>query len=71
MTDLSSLQSDVIARIEAADSEAADNVRKVAAIISSCPEVSHNFRRDHYYTLWFTISAENDERVGQGPGRDP
>ena len=42
-----------------------DNVRKVAAIISSCPEVSHNFRRDHYYTLWFTISAENDERVGQ------
>ncbi len=42
-----------------------DNVRKVAAIISSCPEVSHNFRRDHYYSLWFTISAENDERVGQ------
>ena len=42
-----------------------DNVRKVAAIIGSCPEVSHNFRRDHYYSLWFTISAENDERVGQ------
>jgi DNA-binding Lrp family transcriptional regulator len=42
-----------------------DNIRKVADIVSSCPEVSHNFRRDHYYTLWFTISAENDERVGQ------
>ena len=36
-------------------------VHEIAAIISSYPEVSHNFRRDHYYTLWFTLSGRNEE----------
>ena len=42
-----------------------EKVRKTAAIISSYPEVSHNFLRDHYYSLWFTLSAGNRERIGQ------
>jgi hypothetical protein len=25
--------------------------------------VSHNFRRDHYYSLWFTLSAESEEAL--------
>jgi len=40
-----------------------DRVHEIAAIISSYPEVSHNFRRDHYYTLWFTISGKNEEAI--------
>lgn len=36
-------------------------VHEVAAIISSYPEVSHNFRRDHPYTLWFTLTTTSDE----------
>jgi len=36
-------------------------VHEIAAIISSYPEVSHNFRRDHYYTIWFTLSGKNEE----------
>jgi DNA-binding Lrp family transcriptional regulator len=38
-----------------------ERVHEIAAIISSYPEVSHNFRRDHYYTLWFTLSGKNEE----------
>ena len=32
---------------------------EVADVISSCPEVSHNFMREHYYSLWFTIAAKD------------
>ena len=38
-------------------------VHEIAAIISSYPEVSHNFRRDHYYALWFTISGKNEDDI--------
>ncbi len=38
-----------------------EKVHEIAAIISSYPEVSHNFRRDHYYTLWFTLSGKKEE----------
>jgi DNA-binding Lrp family transcriptional regulator len=42
-----------------------EKVRETAAIINGYPEVSHNFQRDHYYSLWFTLSARNEERIGQ------
>jgi DNA-binding Lrp family transcriptional regulator len=35
----------------------------IAAIISTYAEVSHNFQRDHYYSLWFTIAAQNGEGI--------
>ena len=38
-------------------------VDEIAAVISSYVEVSHNFQRDHYYSLWFTIAAENEEGI--------
>jgi DNA-binding Lrp family transcriptional regulator len=38
-----------------------ERVHEIAAIINSYPEVSHNFRRDHYYALWFTLSGKNEE----------
>ena len=40
-----------------------DRMDEIAAIISSYAEVSHNFQRDHYYSLWFTIAAQNGEGI--------
>lgn len=40
-----------------------ERIDEVAAIISSYPEVSHNFRRDHSYSVWFTIAAQNREEI--------
>lgn len=39
---------------------APERIRDVADLISGYPEVSHNFRRDHPYSLWFTISARDE-----------
>jgi DNA-binding Lrp family transcriptional regulator len=36
---------------------------EIATVISSYEEVSHNFQRDHYYSLWFTITAQNEEGI--------
>ncbi len=40
-----------------------ERVDEVAAMISSYAEVSHNFQRDHYYSLWFTIAAQDGEGI--------
>jgi siroheme decarboxylase len=40
-----------------------ERVDEIAAIISSFAEVSHNFQRDHYYSLWFTIAARDGEGI--------
>ncbi len=37
-----------------------ERVHEIAAIINSYPEVSHNYRRDNYYALWFTLSGKNE-----------
>jgi len=42
-----------------------ERIGEVAAIISGCPEVSHNFQRDSTYSVWFTLTAENEERLGE------
>jgi DNA-binding Lrp family transcriptional regulator len=38
-------------------------VHEVAGIISSYPQVSHNFRRDHPFTLWFTLACTSEEEI--------
>ena len=38
-----------------------DQVYQVVEIINSYPEISHNYRRDHHYNIWFTISGRNEE----------
>ncbi|MGA2121218.1 MAG: siroheme decarboxylase subunit alpha [Methanoregula sp.] len=40
-----------------------DRMDEIAAIISSYAEVSHNFQRDHYYSLWFTIAAQDEDGI--------
>ena len=42
-----------------------ERINEVAAIISGYPEVSHNFQRENTYTLWFTLTAESEERLGE------
>jgi DNA-binding Lrp family transcriptional regulator len=40
-----------------------ERLEEVAAIVSSYPEVSHNFERDHVWSLWFTIAAQDRESL--------
>jgi DNA-binding Lrp family transcriptional regulator len=40
-----------------------EHIREVADIISRYPEVSHNFQRDHRYSLWFTLSAKDEKTL--------
>jgi DNA-binding Lrp family transcriptional regulator len=40
-----------------------ERLDEVAAIISRYPEVSHNFQRDHDYSLWFTIAGKDEAGV--------
>jgi DNA-binding Lrp family transcriptional regulator len=42
-----------------------ERISDVAAIISGYPEVSHNFQRENTYTVWFTLTAESEERLGE------
>lgn len=43
-----------------------ERLREVADIVSSFPQVTHNYGRDHEYNLWFTLicrDADEIERV--------
>jgi len=40
-----------------------ERMDEIADLISRYTEVSHNFQRDHYYSLWFTLAAQNGEDI--------
>ena len=40
-----------------------DRLDEVAALVSELPGVTHNYRREHLYDLWFTLTAESPETV--------
>ncbi len=40
-----------------------EHIREVADIISRYTDVSHNFQRDHQYSLWFTLSAKDEKTL--------
>ena len=42
-----------------------EKICEVAEIINQCPEVSHNFRREHHYSLWFTLAARDKESLNK------
>jgi siroheme decarboxylase len=41
------------------------SARKVAQQISSYPEVTHNYKRDAEYNIWFTIVAGNAKNIAK------
>jgi DNA-binding Lrp family transcriptional regulator len=40
-----------------------DRVKEIVPIINGYREVSHNFRRENTYPVWFTVSAHDREQV--------
>ena len=37
----------------------------VARVIDACPEVNHNYEREHAYNLWFVVTAPSAGQVAQ------
>jgi siroheme decarboxylase len=40
-----------------------DRLREVADVVSSYPQVTHNYGRSHEYNLWFTIIARDSAEI--------
>ena len=40
-----------------------DDLDEVAAEVTKLPGVTHNYRREHAYNLWFTLTSESAERL--------
>jgi DNA-binding Lrp family transcriptional regulator len=36
---------------------------EVAELVSSLPEVNHNYEREHRFNLWFVLTAEDDAHL--------
>ena len=42
-----------------------EKLDKIAAIINRYTGVTHNYRRDHTYNLWFTLTASSEKRMDE------
>ncbi len=40
-----------------------EQIQAAARLINAYPEVSHNYRRDHVYSLWFTVAGKDESRI--------
>jgi len=40
-----------------------ENLTEIAEAVNSLEQVSHNYLREHYYNLWFTLQAESAEQI--------
>jgi DNA-binding Lrp family transcriptional regulator len=41
------------------------SLEETAKIVNSYDEITHNYIREHYYNMWFTIIAPSKERVNE------
>ncbi len=41
----------------------AKRLAQVAKMVSQLPSVTHNYRREHIYNLWFTLTANSTEQI--------
>ena len=42
----------------------AEKIEQAAAVINAHPGVSHNYKRNHDYNLWYTLALPPDSRLG-------
>lgn len=42
-----------------------DYLDEIAQAINAFPEVTHNYQRNHFYNIWFTVTAQNEKRAKQ------
>ncbi|MCP1662159.1 MAG: Lrp/AsnC family transcriptional regulator [Methanocalculus sp. MSAO_Arc1] len=42
-----------------------EEILRVTRIINSYRSVSHNYRRDHHYNIWFTLAGKTDEEINR------
>ncbi len=42
-----------------------DQLNAIAKLISSYPEVNHNYEREHHYNLWFVLTARDQAQLDQ------
>ena len=40
-------------------------LEEVAALVSACPEVNHNYEREHALNLWFVATASDKDHLEQ------
>lgn len=40
-----------------------ESLKEVAKAVNSLENVSHNYRRNHYYNLWFTLQAQSSRQI--------
>ena len=40
-----------------------ERLQEVADMVSTYPEVNHNYEREHAYNLWFVVTAENERAL--------
>lgn len=40
-----------------------ERIEEVSELIAACPEITHSYLRDDGYNVWFTVIAENKDRV--------
>ena len=41
----------------------ADDFERVAAMVNACPEVAHNYEREHALNMWFVLAAAKPGRI--------
>ena len=41
-----------------------EQLESVAALVSGYAEVNHNYAREHYFNLWFVVTARDEQAVG-------
>lgn len=39
------------------------DLERVAAMVSACPEVNHNYQRDNRFNLWFVAVADDERQL--------
>lgn len=40
-----------------------EDLERVIETVNACPEVAHNYERDHALNLWFVIATEEPEQI--------